>query len=576
VRLAAAVTFLLAAIATWPAVFEPGAGLIGHPGNDVWNHVWGYWWVGTRILEGELPLQTDLLRFPGTSRLFFIDTFGAILTLPIQVIFGPIVAYNAAVFGCFWVAGLGAWALARHVLTEMYGSGDREALLAAAAFSLSPHLLAQAYNGISETLTAGALPLATLTALRLYARPRPGRALATGAAFGLCMIANWYYGLFAAMGAILLLLTTAMTRWRRVDWRALPVSGGAAGALALALVAPVLAGFSASLQGDEAIVRRDPEFVWNSLITHNITDVISLFHPGKFYSPDLKLLHGEDLLIVTYLGWTLLFLAVAGMARLRRWRDRLPWVVWIGFYGLLMLGPYLYVDGSYVTVADRRIPLPFLLFFDAFPAFQRISHPFRFVVPVQLALAVFAAIALRGLPRWTALAGSGAVLVESLALSPAPWPLPLSAAPIPSWCEEVREDPVPGAVLDLPITLPNLERAVYHYWQTAHGRPSPYSLNEPIPGLIERSRLARLLRVAEGGRLDRLPPMLPELDLVVSGRAMADLGVRYVILHDALYPPRRREQALTLLRVALGQEAWTTAEGDHIWRLDAPHPRTVP
>jgi hypothetical protein len=131
----------------------------------------------------------------------------------------------------------------------------------------------------------------------------------------------------------------------------------------------------------------------------------------------------------------------------------------------------------------------------------------------------------------------------------------------------LRDDPEPGAVLDLPISVPNLERAVYLYWQTGHRRPSPYALNEPLPGLLDRSHLARALLIAEAGRVDSLPPMLSELDLVVAGRALARLGVRYVVMHAGMYPADRRAQSLELLHTALGPETTQTSDGRYVWRL---------
>ena len=83
-RPAALATFLLATLITWPTLVQPTASIIGHPGNDVWNHVWGYWWVWQELKAGRAPLATNLMHFPDVSRLFFIDTFGAILTLPVQ------------------------------------------------------------------------------------------------------------------------------------------------------------------------------------------------------------------------------------------------------------------------------------------------------------------------------------------------------------------------------------------------------------------------------------------------------------------------------------------------------------
>lgn len=563
------VTLALAVVLTWPLVVDP-ADALGHPGNDVWNHIWGYWWVGEEVLAGRLPLRTDLMHFPGTSRLFFIDTFGALLTLPVQWLAGPVAAYNATIFACFWGAGLAAWALARHLLAARLGPGsaaDGVALFAAVAYASSPHLLAQAYNGITETLFAAGLPLAILAVIRLYERPGWARGFVAAAAMAGCTLANWYYGLFAALGSALLLASFALLRRERIHWAALPRHLAAAGALAAAAVLPVLLGFASTLDGPDAIVSRDPEFVWRSLVTHNITDAVSLVRPGRVYSPDLKLLHGEDLLIVTYLGWTLCGLAGWGLWTLRRWRDRLPWITWILAFGVLMLGPYLFVDGAYVTLLDRRIPLPFLALFDGLPVFQRISHPFRFVVPVQLGLAVLACFGLARLPVAARLAAAGLALAEALVLSPAPWPLPLADARMPGFVTTLAEDPAPGGVLDLPIALPNLERAVYLYWQTAHGRPSPYALNEPLPDVLSRSHLARTLLIAEASRVDHLPPVLPELDLVASARALADLGVRYVVVHAPLYPPDRLAMTLTLLRTALGPETAVTEDDRYVWRL---------
>lgn len=563
----------LAVLATWPLVLDPAGAPVGHPGNDVWNHLWGYAWVKDELLAGRLPLRTDLISWPFSRKLFFIDTFGAVVTLPFQLLGGVVLAYNATVLLATWTAGLAAWLLARHVVGELAGRGtstDVAALVAAAAYAVSPHLLAQAHNGITETMLAAGLPLATLTVLRLLERPTTTRALVAATAMAGCVIANWYYGLFAILGAGLMLASAAFTRRERVDWASLPRALGVAGLVTAGAVAPVLLGFASTLDGEDAVVQRDPDFVWRSLITHNMTDVVSGFHPGKFYSPDLKALHHEDLLIVTYLGWVLLAAAAFGAWSIRRPRDRGPWIAWVAMFYVLMLGPYLYVDGDYLTVADRRIPLPFLALFDAIPVFQRISHPFRFVMPVQLGLGVLAAAGLVRAPRWLQAGVVGALLVETLRLSPAPWPLVRSRGEVPAYVAVLHDDPAPGGVIDLPVSLPNLERAVYLYWQTQHGRPSPYLLNEPLPPVLARSHLVQTLLVAESGRLDSLPPVLPELDHVAAGRALAALGARYIVLHAPLYPPDRARVSLDILRASLGPESAVTDDHRHVWRLETP------
>ena len=158
--------------------------------------------------------------------------------------------------------------------------------------------------------------------------------------------------------------------------------------------------------------------------------------------------------------------------------------------------------------------------------------------------------------------------------SSAPWPLARSQGDVPAYVAALAADPAPGGVIDLPVSLPNLERAVYLYWQTEHGRASPYMLNEPLPEVLARSHLLGLMLVAEGSRVESLPPVLPEVDLVASGRALAALGARYVVLHEPLYPPDRARVALRLLRAALGPETVVTDDARHLWRLAPPEPVT--
>ena len=188
----------------------------------------------------------------------------------------------------------------------------------------------------------------------------------------------------------------------------------------------------------------------------------------------------------------------------------------------------------------------------------------------QLGLAILAVGGLARRPQWTHALAGAVILSEALLGSPAPWPIARSQVTMPAYVSELRADPVEGAVLDLPINVPNLERAVYLYYQTAHGRPSPYSLNEPLPAILERSHLARVILVAEGGQLDTLPPSLGSLDLVVAGRSTARLGIRYIVVHERMYPPERLNQVLTLLRTSLGDESFDTGEGERVWRLDNP------
>jgi hypothetical protein len=563
-------SLVLAALLTWPAVLRPTEVLVGHPGNDAWNHVWGYWWVAEELLAGRWPGHTVLLSHPTGGSLYFIDTTQAVLTLPLQLIGGPALAYNAAVIGGLALAGLGAWLLTRRL------TGDAvTAAFALVVFESSPHLLGQAYNGISETVCAGWLPLTLWALTKVFDRPTPLRALGLGMLGGITMLTSWYYGLFAALGGLALVAWQAATQAYAVDWRRTLPALGASAAVALVIISPLLGLFRGSLEAEDALVTRDPEFVRASLMNHNITDLVAIFKPSKVPSPDLLELYGEQLIIVTYVGWVALLLAGAAVVMTRRRREWSPWVVLGLVFLLFALGPYLNVGGEYVELGGRRIPLPFLALFELFPVFDRISHPFRFVLGFTLTIAVVASHGLRHLlrrldtpRRLAAVGGLSLVVLAEVALgSPARLPIPTSDAHIPQAYVDMVEDDVPGAVLDLPMTVPNLERAVYTWYQSAHGRPVPWGLNDPMPRALLDNRLTAALIRLEAVRAHTLAPHLPELDLVVAGRLLARDGYRYVVVHEDLYPDFKRANVEAVLTGVFGEPRAYPDDGIKVWTL---------
>ena len=132
-------------------------------------------------------MLSDLL---SSSTKYFIDTVQVILSYPLVRLWGPSVAFNFVLIMGLTLSGFGAWLLARHV------TGDGvAAVLALVLYGASPHLLGQTYNGISETVCAGWLPLTFFSLIRLMEAPNWSRSVALGLTAGLCMLTSWYYGL---------------------------------------------------------------------------------------------------------------------------------------------------------------------------------------------------------------------------------------------------------------------------------------------------------------------------------------------------------------------------------------------
>ncbi len=523
-----------------PALPDPAHLALGHPGNDVWNHIWGYGWVARSVLAGELPVHTDLLAWPAGGSLWFIDTFTACVTLPVQLLAGPIAAYDAGIVGNLWLAGFGAAVLTRRE------TGSRAATwMAATFFPTTPHLLGQVYDGISETLSVGWLALSVWALREMIALPTTRRAFGAGLLFGICAVANAYYGVFSAIFAAL--LAPAARPWlarARAFW--------IAAAVAIVVAAGPFWLFARSVDAADALVSRDTTFVWRSLVEHNMTDALAVVVPIR--SPDLKAAFGEDLLVVVYAGWAVLLPALYA---LRDWGRVRIWAVLAVVFGVLTLGPFLYVGGRYV-VAGGWIPLPFLPLFQWMPLFSRISHAYRFAVPFSLCLVVLAGHGVAAAERrgwrvlWPLLA---ARMLESLVL----FPVTATDATVPAIYRKLDA----GAILELPVNRPVLARSRVLVAQLVHGQPLPFGLNDPVPPVFQHNPFAATL-----SRLERevaVPGALPMLDLVAGQAALRELGARWVVLDRSAVQGGAASRLTTFL------DAWCEpAEDDGVrraWRL---------
>jgi len=121
---------------------------------------------------------------------------------------------------------------------------------------------------------------------------------------------------------------------------------------------------------------------------------------------------------------------------------------------------------------------------------------------------------------------------ESTVASPAPFPLPVSEASVPDALASLDG----GAVLDLPVGRPVLARSEYSLEQLAHGQPSPYGLNDPLPTSLRTNRFLRFLVEMEYSTTATLPAQLPWFDLTIGRKAVLAEGLRWIVLHKDKYP----------------------------------------
>ena len=125
--LALAVYLLATVVFTWPLALNLTTAIPGD-GFDGWQNYWNQWWI-KQVLVDRLanPLYTDAIYHPTGVTLYFqtLNPFNGITTLPVQIAFGLIAAYNAVVFLSWVLAGYGMFLLARWVMgTAAIGLGQ--------------------------------------------------------------------------------------------------------------------------------------------------------------------------------------------------------------------------------------------------------------------------------------------------------------------------------------------------------------------------------------------------------------------------------------------------------------------
>ena len=549
-------------LALWPLpllLVSPGDGLaIGHSQGDLADHYWGTWWFGDALLSGLAPLETDLIQFPRHVRLWYVDPLGALLALPLRVLGFP-GTYNALVWLQVFAAAAAAYGVA-----VAWTKSRSAALVAGVVAGISPYAIGLVHSGLSEYFGLAPVVLYTFALVRALGLDPTGAApsrkaeLAAGAALALCTLQAFYYGAF---GALLAGCAVLGPGWRDRLKPAVRV-----GAVYAVLIAPVLYVAYGSLTAENAAIDAANAPGW-SFSALPATDVVTFFRWGDYYFPDTR----EDnpgILHVNHLGWAALLLAAAALwSRREGHPDVRRWGPMIAIFGLMLLGPRLCVEGNLPRWGRGSVPLPLAIFYIPGSPFRFVHHPYRLVAFAMPLLGMLAAAGALRLPRWARPVAAGAILAETLVLSPAPWPL-ATASVVPP---DVYDDAPAGPVLDWPPDATTWNRQ-YALWQVTHHRPIAYGVNAFLPVVGRQDplvyRMLAELRALERRAKNRDVAFVGKLRLFPAEDApgLAGLGYRAIVLHREAMSTSEWTGTSELLRRELGAPALET-EGESVWAI---------
>jgi hypothetical protein len=522
-HLLALVLYLAATLsATWPLAINLTLAI---PGDsfDGWQNYWNLWWVKQAMVDHATnPLFTDQLYHPTGVTLYFhtLNPFNGLVTLPIQLTFGLIPAYNAVVLISWVLAGYGMFLLARWVLAEGRKAGDQghssnnvagfvAPFVAGLIYTLSPFHMAHLL-GHMQVMSLQWIPFYILVLLRSLQLAHAGRpwlraALMAGLFLILTGLCDWYFVLY-------LFLFTALT----VLWQWLAAPGGVSlRGLARVLAPPAVAGSFFAVALSFWLIPMVLEAMRFRFMVRPATDLYilsasvmdflipnrlhTLFRPASFAWIGNQIAPVSERTIAV--GYVALGLALAALGL--AWRKAAFWWVVALFFFALALGPQIHFgDLTWESISDAARQseeitswTPYGVVNNLVP-FMRISRSVsRFAVMVQISIAVLAAI---GLWHWLdklAWRRPGALYIVSTLVVAALlfeyWvaPYPLSPPDTPPFYSELAADPDERAVLNLPM---NYDRPGYLLYQTVHGKPltvayisrdDPRTLTERTPVL---------------------------------------------------------------------------------------------
>ncbi len=486
-----ALVYLAAAVVlTWPLAVSltTHLGALQGPGDpflNLWILGWGMhaWRTDPAGVLGGRAFDANIF-FPARDTLTYSDHF-LLQALPLSPIYAltgdAVLCYNLLLLASIALSGLAMHAYVKSVTASAPG-----AFIAGLAWACWPYRTAHILHIQLQALYF--LPLVMLFLHRFVAGRRTGDAVLLGVMAGLQAIASVYYGVMTmiavAVGGVALAVTTG-------QWRSRKLIGGLvlAAVVGAVLVAPVLVPYRRS-QDAQGFGRNLYEASNHSAGATSYAQVppsnaiygrTGLLAP-RAPEPGERNREGVE-------DWVFPGLAVVSLALVGLWtgwrRDARP---------IVIVGCALTLVGFVLSFGPEGVRPLYAWLYDNVYGFQAIRAPARFAVIAMLGLALLAALGMRSLIGGAAAGAKrpifAAVLVGAMALEYLNVPLALAPAPprqtaVGQW---LKNDPTPGAVLYLPLTV-DIENTPFMVQSLEHWRPivNGYSGLRPafFPALVD-------------------------------------------------------------------------------------------
>ena len=565
---------ILSILFTYPVAFSinkiPGKG-------DVFWFLWDFWSFKKAALNLSNPYYTTDIFYPTGVSLAFSDVspFNAIISIPLQQLFGLIAAYNMIWILTFILSGFSAYLLVKYLIND-----TKAAILSGIIFMFSPYHFAHAL-GHMNLITTEWMPLYILFLIKMTREDKKTNAIFAAIFLVLTAMSSNYYLVFMFIFTLLYLIYYWL-----VD-RSL-ISKDFMKRFSI-MTASFLVCFSPFLyiMLKEMLLSKS-NYMYQGGFEEFSADLMAFFTPTIFHpvfkdlvSPINSQFTGGGIEFTVFAGYTVLLLSVIAIWKIKTKEIKFLALSTIIFF-ILCLGPYLTING----VADFsfsgynfKIPLPYVILMHI-PVFSIARAPSRWDVLVMLSLAILAGYGLNYIfckVRNRHLLKSDKeniifIIISCLILFEfSAVPFPMSSAEVPAFYKQLALETDDYAILE----VPGFAAADYMYFQTIHGKKlvNGYVSRTPDYVLEFASRAPLISNIIS--RSDT--PIMEDItkkEVIKQNRTelistLSRYNIRYIIIHETYLSYDEFSFASNLVHDALGIEP-VAYNSDGLWIYHIP------
>lgn len=165
-------------------------------GGDGTQFLWNFWWVEKSVWElQQNPFISDWMFYPNVMdlRLHTLILAPALIMLPVQLLYNPIVALNTYVLISFVLAGFGAY-----LLSKLYIKSRSAAFLGAIIYAFNTYVISHTYGHFNLT-TTWPIPFVIYFLEKLYITKKIKYVILSSFCYIFLVYSDLQYAIFTAL-----------------------------------------------------------------------------------------------------------------------------------------------------------------------------------------------------------------------------------------------------------------------------------------------------------------------------------------------------------------------------------------